>query len=201
MIKRNKKTKYESSDEPRLYHGDIPLDSEHELWICWWLDELKDLGFIKYYTRAEPFSLSHGYTNNYVVKMKTKSKPMRQSICGGHVYTPEFRVVWHKKALDKIVWLMDSGDKFDKVLIGHIAANKELYTIIEVKPEFDYNNMTRLFTINQKWVFDKYGIWVNLIKPKELFKKTFTPVNFRKTKTGKERKIDWKVKNLTTYLK
>lgn len=192
--------KPEATDEPKLYHGKIPLDSDHELWICWWLDELKELGFVKHYERAEPYSLSTGYTNNYVERLKTKSKPMRQSICGGHVYTPEFRVVWNKAALNKIVWLIDSQTKFEKQLIGYTTPKGEITTIIEVKPIFDYNNMTRLFVINQKWVFDKYGIWVNLVKPTELFSKTFTPVNFRKTKTGKPRKMDWKVRNATTFL-
>lgn len=188
-------------NEPKMYHGKIPLDSENEEWMCFWLDELQKLGLVQSYKRAEPFSLSEGVTNHYILSMKTKSKPMRQSICGGHVYTPEFVVYWNKKALDKFVWLYGTKTKYENLFIGHLDDNNRLYTIMEVKPEFDYNNMTRLFVINQKWVFDKYGIWVNLVKPRELFKNTFTPVLYRTTKTGKERKIDWKVKNLVTYLK
>jgi hypothetical protein len=191
----------QTPDAPRMYHGNIPLDSEHEEWICFWLDELKKLGYVHSYTRAEPFSLSDGVTNNYVERLKTKSKPMRQSICAGHVYTAEFIVYWNKNALDKFVWLINSKTKFNKTLIGHLDNEGNIFTYIEVKPSFDYNNMTRLFVLNQKWVYDKYGIWVNLIKPKELFAKTFTPVNYRVTKTKKPRKIEWRVKNVETYLK
>lgn len=189
-----------NNNEPKMYYNGIPLDSENEQWICYWLDELKKYGYVNSYDRAEPFSLSEGVTNHYVLKLKTKSKPMRQSICGGHVYTPEFIVYWNKKALDRIVWMYGSKTKFNNVLIGHEDEKGRIYTIIEVKPEFDYNNMTRLFIVNQKWTFDKYGIWVNLVKPYELFEKTFTPVLFRKTKTGNARKIKWKVKDLKHYL-
>ena len=72
---------------------------------------------------------------------------------------------------------------------------------IEVKGNYDNNNMTRLFSLNQKWVYQKYGIYYNLVKVPKIFEKTFTPEAYLKTSTGKDRKINYKVKLIDEYLK
>jgi hypothetical protein len=66
---------------------------------------------------------------------------------------------------------------------------------------FDQNNMERLFKVNQKWMWQKHGIFVNLIKPQELFQKTFTPAEYLRTPTGKPRKLNFKPRNLFDFLK
>ena len=51
--------------------------------------------------------------------------------------------------------------------------------------------MTRVFKNNQKFIWDKYKEYVNLIYVTELFEQTFTPKKYRLTPTGKPRKINW----------
>lgn len=71
---------------------------------------------------------------------------------------------------------------------------------VEVKGNYDNNNMTRLFSLNQKWVYQRYGIYYNLVKVPKIFEKTFTPEAYLKTATGKDRKINFKVKLIDEYL-
>ena len=73
-------------------------------------------------------------------------------------------------------------------------------TWLEIKPKFDQNNMTRLFKINQKWVFDKHGLFVDLVIPETLFEKTFTPKDYLTTPTGKQRKLNYKPKSCQEWL-
>ena len=74
-------------------------------------------------------------------------------------------------------------------------------SFIENKPEFDFANMTRLVGLNIKWMWQNYGIFVQLVKNRELFEETFTPKAILKTKTGKVRVFKHKVRTLEEYLK
>lgn len=95
-----------------------------------------------------------------------------------HIYTPDFKIEW-KSCLECV-----SSD------------------YIEIKPSFDSHNMTRLFTVNQKWVYAKYGIYVQKIVPEKLFKQTFIPDRFLRTDSGKQkRKIKFKYVRISEYLK
>lgn len=66
-------------------------------------------------------------------------------------------------------------------------------SFIEVKPSFDQNNMTRLAVLNQKWVFEKFGLFINIVIPEKLFAKTFTPKRYLTCdKSSVKRKIKYK---------
>lgn len=87
-------------------------------------------------------------------------------------------------------------------LYGHYQRDT-YYTLkyyVETKGNWDNNNMTRLFSLNQKWIYQKYGIYYNLVKVPKIFEKTFTPEAYLKTATGKDRKINFKVKLIDEYL-
>jgi hypothetical protein len=97
---------------------------------------------------------------------------------------------------------MGSETKHDKLFVAHKVIDDPTIcrTYIEVKPSYDFGNMTRLATINIKWVYQKYGIYINIAKPKELFAKSFAPNKFLITSTGKARKLDYKPRTLYEYL-
>lgn len=178
----------------------IEYDSLDELGILQWLFELKAYGYIKSIKRAESFLLCDRLNNNYAEQMKrVSSKPMCQTLLHGHSYTPEFRIVWDKKALDKIVWMITEEKKFDKFFIGKIE-DGDIVTYIEVKPGFDQNNMERLFKLNQKWMWDKHEIFVNLVKIKDLFPISYTPKAYLTTPSGKTRVLKWKARTLNQFL-
>jgi hypothetical protein len=197
--------------EQQYYHG-LPVDSDEEILTIMWLEELMQAGYVAKVQRADPFVITEPYVNTYnaQVELKTKTKTVEKSqvILKGHVYTPEFKVTLTRAGIELLSWrnhttpqssYSEVNSKFDKLFIARYE-DPESVVYIEVKPGFDQNNMTRLFTINQKLVWDKYGIFVNLIQPEELCKKTFTPNDWLITKTGKKRIIHWDIRSLDDYL-
>lgn len=193
--------------DKNLYEG-IEYESKEELLVLQWLLELQEEGFVHSIERAESFLLSSGLTNTWIeqqqLKTRVKEVVKKQVMLNGHLYTPEFKVIWDSKALDRIISVLsvDLGrEKIQSALYARFeGAMEDIVTYLEVKPAFDQNNMTRLFKLNQKWVYDSYGVFVNLLEPYSLFEKTFTPVAALKTPTGKERKVNWEVHSLNEYL-
>lgn len=178
------------------YNG-IDFDSLEEKYILMWLFELKAQGYVIKLERAPAYLLSDMLLQNYAEQLVTKSRPKTQVILHGHSYTPEFTVTWdYKKARDKFLCHLGDSKKIENPLI----ATREGITVIEVKPSFDQNSMERLFKVNQKWMYQRHEVFVNLIKVKELFPKTFTPKEYLTTTTGYPRKMEWKPRSLFTYL-
>jgi hypothetical protein len=183
------------------YKG-IPHDSLNELYCLQWLFELKDKGYIEDIKRADSFLLTEGFYNYYTesIKRGTSSRTKDQVILRPSSYTPEFKVIWTDK-YKEFVWVIGNNTKFDKCFIGHKTEDKKVYTLIECKSSgYDFSNMTRLFINNQKFVFDKYKLFVNLVKPDKLFEKTFCPNAYLKTATGKARRIKFETKTIQQYL-
>lgn len=166
----------------------MEFDSKEELYFSWWLDELKDKGYVLEYQRCKPYVLSHPI-DKHVLGKKLE----------GHEYTPDFVVKWACKAF-KVFYGGDSptiitDGNYESVLDG------DNESIIEIKPSFDANNMTRLFRLNQKWMYDAFNIYVNLIVPEKLFSKTFCPDRFRYTDGGKSmRKLNKQYLTLDEYI-
>lgn len=183
--------------EQKYYNG-LAVDSQEEVMAIMYFEELIEAGYVEKIERAEPIRLSERLENKYtqVVEMKTKTKEVEknQVILEDHVYTPEFKVTWTHKGKGLFVDSVHKERKIDAPFIGNWV------TYIEVKPSFDQNNMTRLFKINQKWVYQQHQIFVNLVQPHKLFEETFTPKAWLKTPTGKDRVIHWKVRSIEDYI-
>lgn len=198
-----KSVKLEPKKATKGVYNSIEYDSLDELAILQWLFELKRHGYIKHIKRADSYLLSNSLVNNYAESVKkVSSKPCVQTLLHGHSYTPEFKVIWdYKKSCEDFVWDFHAESKFDKIFIGKksVEIPNEFETYIEVKPSFDQNNMERLFKLNQKWMWDKHGIFVNLIKVKDLFPTTFTPKEYLTTPTGRRRVLKWKPKNVYQF--
>lgn len=201
--KRVKRVKKEPKAVTKGVYKGLEYDSLGELAVLQWLFELKALGVIKAIKRADSYLLSDTLINNYALQKKSVSSiPIEQNLMRGHSYTPEFEVIWDRKRAENLVWIMGTRTKFDKVFIGHTVKDNttELVTVIEVKPSFDQNNMERLFKLNQKWMWDKHGIFVNLVKVNDLFPNTFTPKGFLTTPTGKRRILKWPHVSVNQYV-
>ena len=61
----------------------------------------------------------------------------------------------------------------------------DLTSYIEVKPDFDFNNMTRYARIKMNWLFQQTGVFTNLVKVPSVFKNTFTPDRYILTDNNK----------------
>lgn len=195
--------------EKRQYLGH-DIDSDEEIYCIMWMEELKNKGYIKNYERSQTFILSQPFKVPYtkITQLKTKSKEEKkqQIILNGCEYTPDFKITWHKDRCHPFVDNMHDmyGKYMDKVLRSNEILTDELVTYLEVKPQYDQNGKTQYFKLNQKWLWDVYGVFVNLFIPIEIFKSTFTPMGYLFTSGGKKKtgkQVAYKVLTLDEYLK
>ncbi len=181
------------------------FDSKEELYFSWYLEELQEAGYIDNWAEAKTYQLGEKIVNTYTEQLKTKTKEKEQTILNGCEYTPDFQINWNEKAKNIFIdiWNIKHIKKNLDLLLAYETIDKiDRYTIIEIKPNFDQNNMTRLNGINRKWMYQKYGIFVNLVKVPDIFKDTFTPKKYLLTDTGKQNRIiHFKTRTLEEYIK
>lgn len=196
-----------------LIYRDIKFDSDEEFYVACWLQELKEEGHVIDWRRSKKaIPLTEGVEIAYVktthLKTKVKHEYKTKQLLRPSEYTPDFEALF-------------GPGPFLSAIYQHAKADSLFYTNefpkawLEVKPAFDQNNMTRTFKNNQKFVWHTHKIFVNLVEPVELFRKTFMPrdcaeyFKYKKSPTGKNKgkkgpgdwKFDWQPKTLTEYLK
>jgi hypothetical protein len=180
--------------------------SDEELYFSWWLNELQHAGIIKEYMyEVSTFTLSETKWYPILRQLKTKTKVDQLSLMDEHKYTPDFLIEWNEEYLNKFWRIINDEECARKCsfFASRGKKNNKPYTFFEVKGSFDRNNMTRLFRITQKWMYDKYDLYVDLVKVPDLFQRTFTPNRFRWTaKTMKPRTLPkgYKLFTLNEYL-
>ena len=183
------------------------FDTYDEYIFALWLEELKVAGYIKDW-KHEPyeFKLSDGLKIQYqkVTELKTKTKieDKEQTILQPSVYTPDFWIKWEEKSYGKLFQDISSNVKIVCPFISNSLYGKHYYSYVELKPSFDSGNMTRLFKNNQKFVYEKFKVYINLfIGLDDLFNKTFTPHEYTLThKTKVPRKMKYIPKTLKEFL-
>ncbi len=188
-------------------------DSKEEMYFSWYLDELFINGFIKSYERQpDSYLLLSKITYPWKKQLKTKVKDMESPLFQAHNYTADFKIVWDYVAHDTFFAKQRDGVQLNTypfvaqdIRDGEGNIVEENISIIEIKPSFDMQNMTRLFGINQKWVYDRYGVYVQKIvvtgTKGALFPTTFTPERYFLTdKSMKPRKLNYEAGTLRDYL-
>lgn len=171
-------------------------DSQQEMYFSWWLQELKDNGYIKRWNKSSiKFSLS------LPIKVYDVEQCKNYSLLQGHVYTADFDIIFEDKA--RGIFFNHIGNVKPKNLIIKNTGNSNL-CVIEIKATG--RGVTKLrshitFPINQKWVYHRYNVYVNEIEITNLFYYTFTPFRYLYTDTGRQkRKIHFPVFTLEEYL-
>lgn len=197
-------------------YRNITCDSDEEVYFLMWAFELMEHGYIKRIERSPSFTLTEGWINEYEEQLKTKKKEKKQIILHPSVYTPDILLTFNESKYKKLVWLKPWQDKekYESLFIGTNEARVNFIldqkdssyppntqVFIEIKPQFDMHSMTRLFILNQKFMWSKYKIFVNLVKIPDLFASTFTPKEYMKTSGNKDRKIKFKITTCEEYLK
>jgi len=196
----------------RFPNGIEVVDSYEEAMFSHWCYILFDKGYILDYTKGNTYSLSDKISYPYKKKLKTKYKHTNAHLMFGHEYTPDFTIKWSYKAkyvfFDPLI-----GDSYDfSAPMMADFDNGDWISIVEVKPIFDQNNMTRAAKINIKWLYHKYGMYTNLIFPipkmknglpaSTLFKETFFPMEALLTvKEKKPREIKFKYRLFDDYIR
>jgi hypothetical protein len=161
-----------------LYSG-ILFDSPEEVYVYWWLQELLEHGIISHISyQPDPITLFNALECRVVKELKSGPAEADYTFLRSHVYTPDFSV-----GVTNLGRLLVFRDIYEVLPMWTMICSEadDLFTptaLIEVKPEYDKNNMTRLFTLNQKWLLDKEGVFVNLAIPNKLFAATFAPERY-----------------------
>ena len=199
------------------YRG-LPYESDSELYFLFWYFELEDKNMVHGIYRSQSYRTSDGLAIEYPVQKKSSIEMKRQVLLKPSVYTPDYTFIGGGYGLfqmiNKPVNLVMDGDehsgtvRYDREIVHEQVKAPLVATYIfdfpevsvECKPDFDQNNMTRLFKINQKIVWDKYQKFINLVETNKFFARTFTPAKYLKTKTGKDRKLNYTPKTLEEYL-
>jgi hypothetical protein len=199
-----------------MYQG-IHFDSDEEVFFAMWLEELKQAELIREWKRStEAIPLTHGIYVPYIktTKLKTKTRHEEKifTVLRPSEYTPDFEVDFSAYGIQQFVNYIKPVGSFDKDRL--FFSGERLKGFFEVKPAFDQNNMERLFKNNQKFIWHTREIFINMIEPVELFKKTFMPAEaaeyfkYKKKPTSGKNKHkgvgDWKVdfipKSINEYL-
>jgi len=180
------------------------FQSDGEWYFSFFLDELYVHGIInRYMYESNTFTLSKAKSYPVLEIKKTKTKLKQLSFLQEHVYTPDFLIEWNEDYLNKFFRLINDETCTVKCPFFAVRSTKDgkAYTFLETKPQFDQNNMTRLFRLSQKWLYDKYGLYVQLCVVPDFFGKTFTPAKFFMTdKTMKPRTLKYTPITLNEYL-
>jgi WD40 repeat protein len=178
-----------------LVHNGREYDSNEEIYFTLWMDELVKAGYIKKWIRNEDsFQITPPAISRFFVKKKEKTQTILQDL----EYTPDFIIHWDTSAIGLFCNFLNK-EKITQPFICQMESDV-IISIVEIKPSFDRNNMTRLFRHTQKVFYHFFQKYVNLIIIDKLFDKTFTPTDFLITKTGKTRTISkWKIKTLDEY--
>lgn len=174
---KNKKSNIEILD-PNLNEL-IHLDSLEEWQIYNWVLELCKLGVIKSYEyQPTEFQLSQSIL---YVPLYDNPKNKSKSLLRSHEYTADFKIEFY----ETYGKLLSQYFKIDKSMLD----NDILTIYIDVKGTFQRNGGDRSFSINQKIVYDKFGIYVQKVVPQDLFKTLGIPIRCLKGYKGKPSKI------------
>lgn len=195
-----------------------------ELYFTWYLDELKEYGFVKEYHREpETILVLPAYTHLREKHFKTKENESEMfNLLGEVTYTYDFRIIWNDSALNIFTEPFIKGKAFrfgQPTFISHyikIEDNVELVSYVDVKPHNSAarfgGNLSSFYTFPfiQKFLMTNMNLYINKVIPKNqgkygvntcLFAKTFTPNRYKFTdKATMLRKIAWRVVPITTYV-
>jgi hypothetical protein len=177
-------------------------DSQEELYFSWYLEELANKNVIvKWDYHPKPFILSDRIIHTYSKKLKTKSIIKDSVILNDHKYQADFLIHWNPEWNGLIFMNLDE-DLYNRDFV-FIAQGNNNFSVVDVKGTFSgpHNNSAVTFPLDQKWVYQKYGIYVQKIMPSYLFKESFTPIRYLLTdESGRARKLDYKPISITQYL-
>jgi hypothetical protein len=172
-----------SKKKEKPVYKEIEFDSNEEIEFYMWCEEAKEAGIIsdfKYHPHT--YELCEKKTYTIEKQLKTKVKTVERELLKPHVYTPDFWVSGHTKGIFKF--------------------ENDFYKVIDVKGGFQQFHDSKVFSMNQKWMHEKHGIYVEKIVPEDFFKKTFCPEGARRTKVkGIPRKKYFYMTTVDEFLK
>jgi len=173
---------------PTNYHSNDEVD------FSYYLDELKKEKYIdNWYKIIEPINV----TPDYKISKNSKTHTVLNKLD----YTPDFYIKWNKKAHNVFYYNQSDIASYKlKKELPYFFVYKNNESIIEIKPAFDYQNMTRTVTILIKSLFYIKDVYVQIVKLNDLYQKTFQPNTSSFKPKNKLKKVIF-CKSLSEYVK
>lgn len=143
----------------------VLVDSVEEIETYKWLLNALKLGIITDF-QYQPCS----FTLSEPVKY-TNSKGKQRTLFQEHIYSPDFLITINPDC---------------QILIDEFKVLKNNQIYVDVKGMFARNDGGRSFCLNQKWCFQKYGIYIYKLVPKKFFQKVGIPEELKYTNKTKK---------------
>lgn len=181
--------------------------SDEEIHFEWFLEELKELGFIKDYSyESETITVTEdAFQIREIDPLKRKTKVVYQDkfLIPSTTYTPDYVIEWDESAKD--IFYLDIHDyEYFKQSLQYVPFFAEHgKSLVEVKPSHDQNNMTRAFMLKRASLSNNIlkPKYINLVKMPMFFKTYCMPARYELTdKTGKARKINFDYSLISEYI-
>lgn len=184
--------------------------SKEEAHFNWYVEELLAAGYIKKAIyQPRPFTLHLGDTFVHETVLKTKIRKDERELTKKHTYGPDWKIVWEKPAKHIFYRIIEETNNpyfeepfFAQKMFGHPTS------FIDVKgaqaSRFQTNSSDIRFPLNQKWLWEQEGIFVNktmVSNKKGIFQDSFTPKRYLKSDIDEgERKLHYVPHNLRSYI-
>lgn len=199
-IKTGKKTTYK--------YDDVKYDSKEEIYFAWYLDELKEKGYVNsWHYHPKQFDLTMGFYY-YTTEQKKRGgeKTTAYTLAQPQTYTPDFMIQWDRTgAVTFGKHLFDRSSHIYGAL-GHELKHFFWYqytpysytTYIDVKPSFNKRDSdAAIFSLKRALMLQMHHIHVQKVIIDDCFAKTFTPERFlRCDKSDRKRTINFEIKHL-----
>jgi hypothetical protein len=193
-----------------------------ETYFEWYLNELKEAGFIKKYKR-EPFPiLVSESTSRKRYNFKSKVPKLESyNLFAKNTYTCDYCIIWEKRAHELFFNLLDESTlRTWCPFYAMIDKDGEYISLCDVKPPpgvmmFGNNTTGYTFPIIQKIIYNSYGIYITKTIPiplvskgkvksgntMALFTTTFVPKRYHLTDSGQQgRDIKYRKQTLQEYV-
>ena len=155
----------------RIFTGLDNFDSSEEFEFHMWCNDALKLGLLSTVLyHPEPFVLSAKVEIDKEVKLKTKTKTVKAFLMHPHEYTPDFMLEITAKGER---FLYDRRLTSRGCLSNYPGPSLRMY--VDVKGGFSLYHDDKPFAMNQKWVYDKYKVYIHKVVPKKWFTKTWVP--------------------------
>lgn len=196
---RNKGKKQQIIFEDTIHNDVVDVDSIEEWYTFAFITELYQLGLIKDFTyQPESFPLTPKFTYDPAT---LKDKKLKEAfLFHPHVYTADFMFTVFLDNEDILKWFKQVFKISQQSLRIDNETQRTVADIwIDVKGTWMHGADS--FSINQKLVFDKHGIYISKFVPKQVFQKLGVPKLATKTPSGRPSKVFGNMKFIETHLK
>lgn len=185
--------------------ADTKVDSTHETYFEWWLNEAQKAGFVKsWYRQTEPNVICAAAKIPFIKiveqKKETKRTKAERTLFRESKYTEDYVIVWPKENLLNVDIYNQTSERNintkDYFFLSQ-DINDERVTHVDVKPDrigMQISSSSYSFKINQKLMWLLHNIHVQKVvlfpasnsdSDNTLFQRTWTPVKYKKQEVYK----------------